>query len=738
MLHRHFLSLAIACVAVQLVPTASAVADWPYWRGADFTGHGYTTGLPDSWNPKKAREGNVLWSSDKLGSRSTPVIFDGRLYTICRADADTPIEGEKVVCVNAATGETVWENKFPVYLSDVPPERLGWSSVVVDTETANVYVLGVCDTFSCLDGKTGKIIWSIPLHEQFGMLSTYGGRTNFPIVFEDLVIISGVCTNWSELARPNHRLLAFNKKTGEMVWFSGTTDLPADTTYSGPSIASINGQQTILLGCGDGDIWGFQPRTGRALWHYDLSLAGVYSTPLVVDNTIFCAHAEENPAGSNMGAVAAFAIEGVGAETKLKELWRNENVMVGRCAPTYIDGRVYVIDDRCKLWIYDAKTGEPVAERISIGDRKQWASMLYADGKLHILTENGFWVIAKPTADGIEMLDKGTIRGESFVGSPITSDGRLYFPGSEVLYCVQGEQPGKVGTAPKRPEELPPAKNPEAAWVQITPCEVLMQPGEKKELKVSLFNAVGQPLGEANLKDVTFSVQGAGEVKDGIYTAPAGGEHTTAIVTAEVKGVKGMARLRVVPPLPWKFDFDKLKDAPSTWVGARYRHVIRPVEGNQVLVKVTTIPKGTRSRAWFGPSNLSNYTISCDVFGKRTDDQLPDIGLVAQGYTLDMQGNSQELQIRSWDPVAPIARTGFKWKENTWYRMKLSAQVTKDGDRDVAIIKGKVWPRGDAEPNEWTLEGRHEFPVTAGSPGLFGSSKVSELYLDNLEVVPNN
>ena len=109
----------------------------------------------------------------------------------------------------------------------------------VDPATGNVYTLGACDIFQCKDGKTGKTLWSIPLHEQFGMLSTYGGRTNFPIIHENLVIISGIIINWGDAAKPNHRLIALDKKTGEVIWFSGTRDLPFDTTYSAPSLVTI-------------------------------------------------------------------------------------------------------------------------------------------------------------------------------------------------------------------------------------------------------------------------------------------------------------------------------------------------------------------------------------------------------------------------------------------------------------------------------------------------------------------
>ena len=283
----------------------SQSADWPYWRGPKFDGTAEASGLPDDWDPDGGEGSNVLWMRDDIGGPCTPIVMDGRLYTIQRSEPDTPREGERVVCLDAKTGETLWENRYNVWLSDVPAERVGWSSVVGDPETGYVYVLGACDIFLCIDGKTGETVWSIPLHEQFGMLSTYGGRTNFPVIHEDLVIISGIIINWGEMAKPNHRLIGLNKKTGEVVWFSGTKDLPEDTTYSAPSLVTIDGQRQLIMGTGDGQIWGFQPRTGKPLWSYPLSLRGIFATPLVVGNHVFASHSEENVGDNNdvMGAI---------------------------------------------------------------------------------------------------------------------------------------------------------------------------------------------------------------------------------------------------------------------------------------------------------------------------------------------------------------------------------------------------------------------------------------------------
>ncbi len=141
------------------------------------------------------------------------------------------------------------------------------------------------------------------------------------------------------------------------------------------------------------------------------------------------------------------------------------------------------------------------------------------------------------------------------------------------------------------------------------------------------------------------------------------------IVTAKVGDVTGQARIRIVPPLPWKFDFNDTPlaknpakpdappegEAPLTWIGARHRHKIREMDGDKVMVKVTTIPKGTRSQCWMGPPDLHDYTIQADLRGANNNGQLPDMGLIAQRYTLDLMGNSQQLQIRSWPPQVAAA-----------------------------------------------------------------------------------
>ena len=119
------------------------------------------------------------------------------------------------------------------------------------------------------------------------LISTYGGRTNVPFVFEDTVLINAVVVGWGDepkwggLARPAHRYMGFDKATGELRWLNGTGISPYDTTYSTPTVMPIGGQQAVVFSSGDGEVWAIQPRTGKHIWHYPFSRAGINVSPLV-------------------------------------------------------------------------------------------------------------------------------------------------------------------------------------------------------------------------------------------------------------------------------------------------------------------------------------------------------------------------------------------------------------------------------------------------------------------------
>jgi outer membrane protein assembly factor BamB len=773
---RDTIVMAVALVGVVVGGQARA-ADWPDWRGPNQNRHYAGPPLVTSFDPEKGT--NILWKNDEAGGISTPVIMGGKLFTLVRHKPGTQEEAEKVLCLDAATGQKLWENVFNVYLSDVPAERVGWSAVVADPASDTVFAHGVCGAFTAIDAATGKTRWQRSLHEEFGFLSTYGGRTNVPVVFEDLVIASAVVTGWGDTARPAHRFLGMDKATGVVRWMNGTKELPEDTTYSTPSLADFGGTAALVFGSSDGSVWNFQPRTGRAVWNFKLSRRGINTPPLVEGDAVIVSQSEENLDNTSMGSASIFKAVGSGDITATAAIWQRKGVMDGRSMPVVLGERVYFVDDGAKVYAFDRKTGEPIGRPQKLLGTIVRGSPLVADGKLYVCSTSG-WHVVEPTADGVKFLNRMRLDEEDEVtASPIAANGLMYLTTGARLYCI-GDNPATVSapgvpTVPQRVSAATKAPAGEPAWVQVVPAEAQIAAGETVTLKARLYDAAGRFVKES---PATFTATAGTVGADGGYTAPAG-RHAAAIVTAKVGGLEGRARVRSMPPLPWTFDFDEIPlaadpktgakkgEPPLPWIGMRYRHVVREVDGSKCLVKVTTIPKGTRSQGWIGPIGLHDYVIRADVraqetgVGKPGDPavpttksaasdadafqkafgnpaalekaRMPDMGLIAQRYTLDLMGAAQQLQLRSWPPqvVTYFSKTiPFSWEAGRWYSMKLEARTQGSS----AILRGKVWPRGEPEPSAWTIEATHVAGNLQGSPGFFGNSKDSEIYIDNVSV----
>jgi hypothetical protein len=385
--------------------------------------------------------------------------------------------------------------------------------------------------------------------------------------------------------------------------------------------------------------------------------------------------------------------------------------------------------------VLDAKTGEMIGRKVNLGTIMR-ASPLYADGKIYIGEQNGRWAILKPDEKaGMTIVARGKLeQGEEIHASAIASHGKVYIMTTSCLYCLsdKNKKPGAT-PLPEAPQERSPSEDSKPAHVQVIPAEVLLKPGDKQQFKIRLFNSYGQLLSEKSA--AKFAVTGPGQIADdGTFTAPSDSKHTATFVTAKVGDLVGQSRVRIVPPLPWAFDFEGLTDAPITWVGARYRHVVRKIDGNSVMVKISTIPLGMKSRCWFGQPDLHDYTIQADVRGGVVDGRMPDIALIAQGYTFDLQGIQQKLQIRAWDSQLRVEKTvDFAWKPGNWYTMKF--QVATEGGKTV--LRGKVWVRGEKEPDQWMATAEDASPNLTGSPGLWGNATDAEIFLDNIKVQPN-
>ncbi len=487
-----------------------------------------------------------------------------------------------------------------------------------------------------------------------------------------------------------------------------------------------------------------QPRTGKTIWKYQASTRGINCSPLVdSDGIVYCGHGEQNASDTTvLGAIFAFDGNREGEIGEADLLWKIPKKTIGRSSPTKLGDRVYFLEDSAALLIVEAKTGKLIGQK-KLG-RIMFGSPTVGDGKLYVAENTGRFYVLEPSEKGVNVVGEARLpQGEEVFATPVISHGKIYLPSNVAFYCI-GDASKTPATDAKGSESLvagkekPVSEDQAIAQIQVAPVEMMLAPGQKATLQVRGYNKLGQYI--KLLNDVEFTVQGSGQVVPQTsdsqyqYVAAADKVPSSVILTAKSGTATTTARIRVIPPLPWKFDFNDEK-VPPVWIGADYRHKKAEIGGEKALVKVSTIPKGTRSQAWMGWTTLRDYTVQADFQATEKGERLPDMGLINQRYTLDLQG-SKRLQIRSWTPRLELrfAKTiEMDWKPNVWYTMKFQCEY-KDG---AAVLRGKVWVRGEKEPESWQIEAADKTPNLSGSPGLFGNASDAEFYIDNVQVYSN-
>ena len=632
-------------------------------------------------------------------------------------------------------GRLLWEHRFNVFHSTIPFNRLGWTSLAGDTETGYIYAHTISGVFACFD-KDGKVVWSHSLTEEYGRFTGYGGRTVTPVVDGNLVILSYLNTSWGSHAAMRHRYFAFDKKTGEVVWTTRPGGPPKDTTYPVGVVAEINGRRLLIDGNSDGHVYAMDVQTGEKVWGFQVS-QGPLNASVVVDGTrVYASHNRENTDTTVMGRVVCIDGTGTGDITKTHELWRVDGIEAGYSSPAIADGRLYVVDSSANLHCLNGETGE-IHWTHSLGTVGK-GSPVVADGKIYVTEVNGHFLILQPGENECKTLSTIQIERESgryaeIYGSPAIADGRVYFTTEEGLYClgVQGSstssQPVPVsGRAGMRMSTGAPAS------IQIVPTEVLAQPGDSVQFSVRAFNDEGAQV--IGVKAAEWSLNGlSGTLDDnGKLTLEPSRSGQAGTVSAKTGDLQNSARVRVIPPLPWQEDFESIEEgkSPPHWVRATNRFVVREMDGNKVLVKPPARRGLHRSNVYIGPPNMKDYTLQVDLLGTKPKRNLPDMGLIANRYTLEMQGNHQRLQVLSWRSDLRMAKwVDFKWEPNVWYTMKMTVDIVDD----TAHVKGKVWAKDEPEPEEWTIIVEDPLPNREGSPGVYGYSP-AEIYYDNLKV----
>ena len=717
-------------------PRRVLLGDWPEMRGPNRDGRSAETGLPEKW----ALNGeNFLWRAP-YGGRSAPIVMGNRVCVQNPSGRGTELQ-ERVMCLDADTGKVVWEYKFNIYQSDVPPHRVGWASPAGDPQTGNIYALGVGALVVALS-KDGKLLWQRSIGEEWAAFTTHGGRTMSPIIDGDLVIVNSAVSNWGTMANRSLRFIALEKRTGDIVYVATPGGRPYDTAYPAPLIATISGTRLLIAGNGDGGFQAIKPQTGERLWNFIASKRSINTGVVVKGTTVIVSHGDENLDSSDLGMIGA--IDGSQTGDIKQTKWAVKGLQFGFSSPLIDGDRVYQIENGSKMRAFDILTGKELWKQ-DLGT-VQKAPPVLADGKIYVGTESGKFFILRPGPTRAEVLSEVALppstnsvqqaegTPEPILGGAAISRGRVFFVSSDAVYAFGPKTARRVtGWAADEPEVKADGA---PAFLQVTPTELVLKPGQTIKLHARLFDDKGRFLREDD--KAIWSLDGLkGSVTDGTFVVAAEPEEQAGLIKATSGALHGEARARVAHPLPWTETFEAYADGavPKGWVNAvAGKFSVATLDGGKVLQKAPDESIFQRLRMFVGPVDWSNYTFEADVRVATRRRQMGDIGITAQRYSLVLYGNSQQLKLEPWEPETQRTVTvPFSWKPDAWYHVKLRVENLPDGK---VRAQGKAWPAGEREPAAWMIDKVDPIGNRQGAPGVFAAAQFGA-YLDNVKIVAN-
>lgn len=760
--HRRGISYlgVVAGVAMMIHALSGAAAEgWLHWRGPQQNGTTMETGLPN-------KLGESIWTYSKKG-RGTPVVADGNLYSWSYSGEGPDLQ-EFLTCHNAETGKIKWQLGFNDFLSDTVYDRYSIGSPTVDPESGNIFIMFTAGEFVCVSPE-GSVLWSHSMIERFGRLTFPNGRLGAPIIDGDLVIHHIINSYWGAEGPARDRFIAFDKKTGDIVWSSTPGVGPKDSSFSSPVLAWANGRRVLYSGTGCGNVICLDVRTGEPIWRFQLSYGGINSSVVLHGgDKVITISGKENIDDSKTGRMVALKLgtqpkagnKGPSVLTKADEIWRNDLCMF-TSSPIIVGDHVFQVTHTGELACVDANSGE-ILSTFKLGTSQLHASPVYGDGKLYIPMISGDFFILKVNGSEVEQLDKVKLDGQC-IGTPLVYNGKIYVHTTEKLYCfgTSGNSAG-LASIKKSSEDWP--KPGKATRLQIIPSDILLAPGENVKLRGRLIDSNGLTVREvksAKKFDVSSFIPPTAKVKSkmdatlndkGRMVAGVAKKPSAGAFKAKLNNKEGLFRGRILPSIPFNEDFEAFDISkkypeghvhfgtdfaypPLPWIGARFKWDIREMGGNKVLAKTLDRVLFQRAITFFGDPEMSSYTVQADVMTDGNRRMKSNVGLINQRYFIYLVGNAQILEVSSnHDRVKESVK--FRWSQKKWYTIKSRVDVNKDGS---GVIRGKVWPKGEAEPSAWTIEVEHKIAHKKGAPGLIGFSPQARysVYVDNINVNSN-
>ncbi len=377
--------------------------EWPAYRGAKGDGISTETGLIKTF---PAEGPKTVWRVNLGDGYSGISIVGGRIYTMFAQGED-----EFVVSMDSTNGKELW--RFRSDSNFINDQGNGPRS----TPTVNdgmVYTFGARGTLFALKADNGEKVWQHDLVKEMGAKVPIWGVSSSALVEGDLLILP---VGGGE----NNAVVAFNKKTGAIVWKS-QTDEPG---YSTPIAVNINGTRQILVFSGTA-LLSLSPADGKLFWKYPWKTDWFVNAAVpihVPDDKVFISTSYDRGG-------ALLRVRGT-KTASVEEVWLTKGMKNHFNSSVAFNGHLYGFDN-AQLKCIDVTNGETKWTQGGFGK----GSLILADGQLIVLSERGLLVLVEAVPDEYREKAKAQVLQGKCWTMPTLVDGKLYLRNQKELICL--------------------------------------------------------------------------------------------------------------------------------------------------------------------------------------------------------------------------------------------------------------------------------------------------------------
>jgi outer membrane protein assembly factor BamB len=218
-------------------------------------------------------------------------------------------------------------------------------------------------------------------------------------------------------------LIALDKTSGKEVWKTEGIE----ESWSTPALVKLPNGKTELVVSGSMKVLGYDPDTGKELWHANSFDWYVCPSVTAHDGVVYTLQ--------NSTAVAVKA-GGRGDVTKTHTVWQKKfGATVTSMA--FHGGHVYWADRGRALCLKASDGATVYKEELKPNGGDFYSSPVLADGKLYYVSrEQGVYVVAADPA--FKLLAHNTLAADASIcnGSLAVSDSQLFLRSDRYLYCI--------------------------------------------------------------------------------------------------------------------------------------------------------------------------------------------------------------------------------------------------------------------------------------------------------------